>query len=74
MEVFPLGACQNRLAHRLVAMTRRKCDGEPKKRHSADCNGAQNSSTGLGKRIAEQVQNDEFLQARMDKFPTVTSE
>ena len=32
-ELFPLEECENKLARRLVAMTRRNCDGEPNKGH-----------------------------------------
>ena len=54
-ELFPLEACQNKLARRLVAMTRRNCGGEPNKQQIpikvlCQLQWNQNSTLGLGQK------------------------
>ena len=52
-ELFPLEASQNRLARRLLAVTRRNWDSEsgaPKAQNSADGNGAQKSVDYAGQK------------------------
>ena len=61
-ELFPLERCQNKLARRLLALTRSNWDGEPNKQQTpikvllrkfgmcANCNGTQNPTLGMGQK------------------------
>ena len=54
-ELFPLEACQSKLARRPVAMTRRNCGGEPNKQQIpikvlCQLQWSQNSTLGLGQK------------------------